>query len=61
MIKLADTMNNNRLSTNTNSLTLDTTAKWELDLLMKSKPLIDIDSEGRARIISENKYIRSTY
>lgn len=28
---------------------------------MKSKPLIDIDSEGRARIISENKYIRSTY
>lgn len=27
MIKLADTMNNNRLSTNTNSLTLDTTTK----------------------------------
>lgn len=69
MIKLADTspakqgggMNNNRLSTNSNPLTLDTTTKSELDLLIKSKPLIDIDSEGRAKIISENKYIRSTY
>ena len=61
MIKLADTMNNNRLSTNSNPLTLDTTTKSELDLLIKSKPLIDIDSEGRAKIIHENKYIRSTY
>lgn len=62
MIKLADTMNNNRLSTNSsNPLTLDMTTKSELYLLIKSKPLIDIDSEGRARIISENKYIRSTY
>lgn len=61
MIKLADTMNNNRLSTNSNPLTLDMTIKSELDLLIKSKPLIDIDSEGRAKIIPENKYIRSTY
>jgi LAGLIDADG endonuclease len=61
MIKLADTMNNNRLSTNSNPLTLDTTTKSELELLVKSKPLINIDSEGRAMIISENKYIRSTY
>lgn len=61
MIKLADTMNNNRLSTNSNSLTLDMTTKSELDLLIKSKPLINIDSEGRAMIIHEKKYIRSTY
>lgn len=61
MIKLADTMNNNRLSTNSNPLTLDMATKSELDLLIKSKPLINIDSEGRAMIIHENKYIRSTY
>lgn len=29
--------------------------------LIKSDPLINIDSEGRAMIISEKKYIRSTY
>jgi hypothetical protein len=61
MIKLGDTMNNNRLSTNSNPLTLDIATKSELDLLIKSKPLINIDSEGRAKIIEENKFIRSTY
>lgn len=61
MIKLGDTMNNNRLSTNSNPLILDMATKSELDLLIKSKPLIEIDSEGRAKIIHENKYIRSTY
>lgn len=61
IIKLGDTMNNNRLSTNSNLLTLDNTTKSELDLLFKSKPLINIDSEGRAIVIHEKKYIRSTY
>lgn len=61
IIKLGDTMNNNRLSTNSNPLILDETTKSELSLLIKSEPLIDIDSEGRAKIIYENKYIRSTY
>ena len=61
MIKLADTMNNNRLSTNSNPLTLDKVTKSELSLLIKSKPLINIDSEGRAMIIHSKKYIRSTY
>jgi len=59
--KLGDTMNNNRLSTNSNPLIIDETTKLELDLLIKSKPLIHIDSEGRAMIIHEKKYIRSTY
>jgi hypothetical protein len=54
-------MNNNRLSTNSNILVLDEITKSELDLLIKSEPLIHIDSEGRAMIISEKKYIRSTY
>lgn len=54
-------MNNNRLSTNSNPLTLDMATKSELDLLIKSKPLINIDSEGRAMIINAKKYIRSTY
>lgn len=61
MIKLADTMNNNRLSTNSKPLSLDMATKSELDLLIKLKPLINIDSEGRAMIIHEKKYIRSTY
>lgn len=61
IIKLGDTMNNNRLSTNSNPLTLDNATKSELDLLIKSKPLISIDSEGRAMIINDKKYIRSTY
>jgi hypothetical protein len=61
MIKLGDTMNNNRLSTNSNPLTIDMSTKSELDLLIKSKPLIEVDSEGRAMIIHEKKYIRSTY
>lgn len=61
IIKLGDTMNNNRLSTNSNILVLDEITKSELDLLIKSEPLIHIDYEGRAMIISEKKYIRSTY
>ena len=40
---------------------LDETTKSELDLLIKSEALIDIDYKGRAKIIYENKYIRSTY
>jgi len=61
IIKLGDSMNNNRLSTNPNPLILDEATKSELNILIKSDPLIYIDSEGRARIISEGKYIRSTY
>ena len=61
IMKLGDTMNNDRLSTNSNPLTLDKATKSELDLLINSKPLINIDYEGRAMIIHEKKYIRSTY
>ena len=61
IIKLGDSMNNNRLSTCSNSVILDETFKSELDFLIKSEPLIHIDLEGRAMIISEKKYIRSTY
>lgn len=61
IIKLGDTMNNNRLSTNSNPVVLDETFKSELSNLIKSEPLIHIDSEGRAMIISNKKYIRSTY
>lgn len=62
IIKLGDSMNNNRLSTTTTTgIVLDDTTKSELNLLIKSDPLINIDTEGRAIIISEKKYIRSTY
>ena len=61
IIKLGDSMNNNILSTNLNPFILDDTTKSELNLLIKSDPLINIDSEGRAMIIAEKKYIRSTY
>ena len=62
IIKLADSMNNSRLSTNLNKSSIeDTNYKVELELLVKSNPLISIDSEGRALVISENKWIRSTY
>ena len=61
IIKLGDSMNNNRLSTNFNPIVLDDITKSELNVLIKSDPLINIDSEGRAMIISEKKYIRSTY
>nr|YP_010727788.1 homing endonuclease [Leptographium wingfieldii]WDZ67425.1 homing endonuclease [Leptographium wingfieldii]WDZ67472.1 homing endonuclease [Leptographium wingfieldii]WDZ67519.1 homing endonuclease [Leptographium wingfieldii]WDZ67565.1 homing endonuclease [Leptographium wingfieldii]WDZ67611.1 homing endonuclease [Leptographium wingfieldii] len=64
MIKLSNTMNDNRLSTNPSPKILDTKTQFgreALDLLIKSDPLISIDSEGRAMVISENKYIRSTY
>lgn len=58
---LGDIMNNNRLSSNENPIILDENTKSELDLLIKSEPLINIDSEGRAMIIYNKKYIRSTY
>jgi len=59
--KLAGTMNNNRLSTSKKiSLDSDLNFKLELELLEKSKPLIKIDSEGRALVLSEQKWIRST-
>lgn len=45
-------MNNNRLSTTTTGIVLDDTTKSELNLLIKSDPLINIDTEGRALIIS---------
>jgi hypothetical protein len=61
IIKLGDTMNNNRLSTNSNPFTLDESVKSKLYILIKSEPLIKVDSEGRAIIIHEKKYIRSTY
>ena len=61
IIKLGDSMNNNRLSTCSCPIILDETFKSELDFLIKLKPLIHIDYEGRAMIISEKKYIRSTY
>lgn len=54
-------MNNSRLSTNLNGLVLDAKERSELDKLVKSEPLISVDSEGRAMIKSEKKYIRSTY
>jgi hypothetical protein len=58
---LGDTMNNNRLSTNSNPLTLNVFTSSKLDSLIKSNPLIKIDYQGRAFIKEENKYIRSTY
>lgn len=54
-------MNNNRLSTTFNPFILDENTKLELNNLINSESLIQIDNEGRAKIISENKYIRSTY
>lgn len=53
-------MNNNRLSTNSNPIHLDENNKSEIFDLIKLKPLLHVDSQGRAKIISENKYIRST-
>lgn len=64
MIRLGASMNNNRLSTCLNPIVLDETLKFELELLIKSDPLIYIDSEGRAFILDasgKKKYIRSTY
>lgn len=55
IIKLGETMNNNRLSTNSDQLVLDAEERSELDKLIKSEPLISIDSEGRAMIKSEKK------
>lgn len=53
IIKLADSMNNSRLSTNSNPIVLDDVTKSKLNELIESKPLITVDSEGRAMIISE--------
>lgn len=61
IVKLGNSMNDNRLTTNSNPFILDENTKLELKKLINSKPLIEIDNEGRAKIISENKYIRSIY
>ena len=61
IIKLGDTMNNSRLSTNSGRKVLDAVINSALNSLIQSDPLISIDSEGRAMVISEKKYIRSTY
>lgn len=61
IIKLGDSMNNSRLSTNPNRLDFNAESRSKLNTLIKSKPLISVDSEGRAMIINESKYIRSTY
>lgn len=55
IIKLSDTMNNERLSTNLNMNRPDETLNYELDLLVKSDPFIHIDNEGRAKVIAEKK------
>lgn len=61
IVELAETMNNKRLSTYSNKSSIyNLNLKSELELLEKSEPLIKIDSEGRAMIISEKKWIRST-
>ena len=57
IIRLGDSMNNNRLSTNADSIILDDKFKSEFKILINSDPLINIDSEGRAMIISEKKNI----
>jgi hypothetical protein len=61
IIKLGDTMNNSRLSTNSDRKVLDAVINSALNSLIQSDPLISIDSEGRAMVTSEKKYIRSTY
>jgi hypothetical protein len=61
IIELAETMNNKRLSTYSNKSSIcNLNLKAELELLEKSKPLIKMDSEGRAMVISEKKWIRTT-
>ena len=61
ILKLADSMNNSRLSTSSDKFTIDSKTKYALGELIKSAPLISVNSEGRAMIIKELKYIRSTY
>jgi len=63
IVKLADTMNNSRLSTNSKkplSLIENSDLQSELESLEKSEPLISMDSEGRALWISKNRWIRTT-
>lgn len=54
-------MNNSRLSTSSDKFTIDSKTKYALGELIKSAPLKIVNSEGRAMIIKELKYIRSTY
>jgi len=49
-------MNNNRLSTNSNPLIMDANTKSELDVLIKSEPLISIDSFYEAILIKKEKW-----
>lgn len=58
---ITNRMNDNRLSTNPNIL-LPRISEGEINSILNRPPLIEVDSvEGRARIISSNKIIRSIY
>lgn len=61
ILKLANSMNNGRLSTNSDRLIIDSQTKYALEELIKSEPLISVNSDGRAMILKDGKYIRSTY
>ena len=54
-------MNNSRLSTSSDKFIIDSKTKYALEELIKLEPLISVNSEGRAMILKEHKYIRSTY
>lgn len=58
--KIADTMNNNRLSTNLKKDTTDNSnLELELKLLEKSEPLLKIYSDGRSLNLINKKWIRT--
>ena len=61
ILKLANSMNNSRLSTSSDKFIIDSKTKYALEELIKLEPLISVNSEGRAMILKEHKYIRSTY
>ena len=54
-------MNNSRLSTSSDKFIIDSKTKYALEELIKSEPLISVNSEGRVMIFKDKKYIRSTY
>ena len=54
-------MNNSRLSTSSDKFIIDSKTKYALEELIKSEPLISVNSEGRVMILKDKKYIRSTY
>lgn len=62
IVKFADTMNNSRLSTNSNkslSLVDNFGLESELESLEKSKPLFSRDSEGRTLWIAKKRWMRT--